>query len=153
MWTHFNAMNKTSVALWTIQGGLAALFLFAGVMKLVMPIELMTAQMPTMPGWFLRFIGVAETLGAFGLLLPGLLRLRPGLTPLAALGLVLIMCGAMGTTMALMDISAAAMPFVVGVLAAIVAYGRWQLAPHREVARHFVLRPAWTHGRELAAVR
>jgi hypothetical protein len=82
--------------------------------------------------------------------LPGLLRIRPGLTPLAALGLVLIMCGAMGTTMALMDISAAVMPFVVGVLTAIVAYGRWQLAPHREVAHRFALRPSWTYSRKLA---
>ena len=149
---HFNAVNKTSVALWTIQGGLAALFLFAGVMKLVMPIELLTAQMP-LPGWFVRFIAVAETLGAFGLILPGLLRIRPGLTPLAALGLVLIMCGAMGTTMALMDISQATMPFVVGVLATIVAYGRWQVAPHRAGQHSFALRPSWTHGRELAAAR
>ena len=153
MRTHFNVVNKTSVALWTIQGGLAALFLFAGVMKLVMPIELMTAQMPTMPEWFLRFIGIAETLGAFGLVLPGLLRIRPSLTPLAALGLVLIMCGAIGTTMALLDISQATMPFVVGVLAAIVAYGRWQLAPHREVSHSFALRPAWTHSRAIVAAR
>src|SRR5262245_56289176 len=81
-------------ALWTVQGMLAALFLFAGGMKLVMPIEAMTAQMPEIPGAFLRFIGVAETLGALGLILPGLLRIRPGLTPLAAAGLVIILLGA-----------------------------------------------------------
>src|SRR5215813_5966804 len=51
-------------ALWTVQALLAALFLFTGGMKLVMPIEAMTAQMPfPIPGWFLRFIGVAETVG------------------------------------------------------------------------------------------
>ena len=53
------------------------------------------SQMPTpMPGWFLRFIGVAELLGGLGLLVPGLLRIRPGLTPLATAGLVIIMAGA-----------------------------------------------------------
>ena len=73
-------------ALWIVQGLLALLFLFAGGMKLVLPIEELTAQMP-LPGLFVRFIGVAEVLGAIGLVLPGLLRLRPGLTPLAAAGL------------------------------------------------------------------
>ena len=76
-----------NLALWIVQGVLALLFLFAGVTKLVMPIEEMTKQMPVplpMPGVFLRFIGVAEIAGALGLILPGLLRIRPGLTPLAA---------------------------------------------------------------------
>ena len=78
-----------NVVLWIIQVLLALLFLFAGGMKLILPIEEMTKQMP-MPGLFLRFIGVCEVLGALGLILPGLLRIRPGLTPLAAAGLVII---------------------------------------------------------------
>jgi len=54
-------------ALWIVQGLLALLFLFAGGMKLVLPLEAMTQQMPLpLPGWFLRFIGVAEVLGAMG---------------------------------------------------------------------------------------
>ncbi len=67
---------------------LALLFLFAGVM--VLPIEEMTKQIP-LPGLFLRFIGVDEVPGAVGLILPSLLRIRPGLTPLAAVCLVVIM--------------------------------------------------------------
>src|SRR5205085_4914568 len=62
-------------ALWSIQTLLALLFLFAGGMKLVLPIEAMTQQMP-MPGLFLRFIGVAEVLGGIGLILPWALRIR-----------------------------------------------------------------------------
>ena len=58
-----------NIALWIIQALLAALFLFAGGMKLITPIEEMTKQI-AMPGWFLRFIGVAEVLGAIGLILP-----------------------------------------------------------------------------------
>ena len=123
-------------ALWTVQGMLAALFLFAGGMKLVMPIEAMTAQMPEIPGAFLRFIGVAETLGALGLILPGLLRIRPGLTPLAAAGLVIIMIGATGLTLAMgMGVGAAVIPLIVGILAAFVAYGRWRVAPLGPLAR------------------
>ena len=117
-------------ALWIVQVLLALLFLFAGGMKLVLPIEELTAQMP-LPGWFVRFIGVAELLGALGLILPGLLRIRPGLTPLAAAGLVSIMIGATAVTAIMMDPAMALMPLVVGFLAAFVAYGRWQLAPIR----------------------
>jgi uncharacterized membrane protein YphA (DoxX/SURF4 family) len=75
--------RKNNYLLWTLQAVLAAIFLFAGGMKLLLPIEEMTRQMP-LPGWFLRFIGVAEILGAIGLILPCLLRIRPALTPLAA---------------------------------------------------------------------
>ena len=116
-------MNK---ALWIVQGLLAALFLFAGGMKLVLPIEEMTAQMPVpIPGMFLQFIGVCEVLGAIGLILPGLLRTRPGLTPLAAAGLVVIMIGATALTLAGGDVALALIPLVVGLLLAFVAYGRW----------------------------
>ena len=79
----------------------------------------------------LRFIGVAEVLGAIGLILPGLLRIRPGLTPLAAAGLVIIMIGATVLTLAGGDVALALIPLVVGLLSGSVAYGRWRLAPHR----------------------
>ena len=76
-----------------MQGVLASLFLFAGVMKLVLPIEAMAGPV-ALPGLFLRFIGVCEALGAVGLILPGLLRIHQELTPVAAAGLVIIMVGA-----------------------------------------------------------
>ena len=80
---------------------------------------MLTEQLP-LPGLFMRFINVAEVLGAIGLILPGLLRTRPGLTSLAAAGLVLIMSGATVLTLALI-------PLVVGLLSAFVAYGRWRM--------------------------
>src|SRR5919198_1527405 len=115
-------------ALWVVQGLLALLFLFAGGMKLVLPLEAMQGPV-VLPGPFLRFIGVAEVLGALGLILPGLLRLRPGLTPLAAAGLVIIMMGATVVTLAGGQLAPALLPAVVGLLAAVVAFGRWRLAP------------------------
>ncbi len=114
-------------ALWIVQGLLALVFLFAGGMKLVLPLEKLTGPMP---GLFMRFIGVAEVLGAIGLILPGLLGIRPGLTPLAAAGLVIIMIGATVTTLAGGDGAMAMIPLVVGLLSAFVAYGRWRPAPH-----------------------
>ena len=119
-------------ALWIIQWLLALLFLFAGGMKLVLPIEEMTKQMPLpLPGLFLRFTGVVEVLGAIGLILPWLLRIRPGLTPLAAVGLAIVMIGATVYTLAAGDLTAALIPLLVGLLSAFVAYGRWRLTPKR----------------------
>jgi hypothetical protein len=111
-------------ALWIVQGLLALIFLFSGGMKLVMPLEVLTEQMP-LPGLFVRFIGVAEVLGAIGLILPGLLRIRPGLTPLAAAGLVIIMIGATVLTLLGGGVTLALIPLVVGLLSAFIAYGRW----------------------------
>ena len=117
-----------NVLLWIVQVALALLFLFAGTMKFVMSGEEMTAVV-AMPVIFLRFIGACEILGALGLILPGLLKIRPGLTPLAAVGLVIIMIGATVTTAAFMGPQMAVIPFVAGLLAASVAYGRWRIAP------------------------
>ncbi len=128
-------------ALWIVQGLLAALFLFAGGAKLVLPLDQMAGPV-ALPGWFLRFLGVAEVLGALGLILPGLLRIRPGLTPLAAAGLVIIMIGATVVTLAGGMVAVALMNLVVALLAAFVAYGRWRLAPQRGSSRPSVLRPA-----------
>jgi small-conductance mechanosensitive channel len=119
-----------NIALWIVQALLACLFLFGGVVKLIMPIDEMTKQVP-LPGLFLRFIAVCETLGALGLILPGLLHIRPGLTPLAASGLAIIMIGATVVTLMTGGGATALMPLVTGLLAAFVAYGRWRLAPRR----------------------
>jgi hypothetical protein len=115
--------RKANLVLWVLQSLLAALFLFAGGMKLVLPIAEMTQQL-ALPGALLRFVGVAEVLGALGLILPGALRIAPRLTALAALGLLAIMIGA--TTVSFMSggLSAAIVPCVVGVLCAWIAYCR-----------------------------
>ena len=115
-------------ALWIIQGLLAALFLFAGVMKLIMPIAEMTREMP-MPGLFLRFIGVCEVLGGLGLVLPAWLGIRPGLTTLAAIGLLIIMIGAIVVTAMSGGPAQAAIPSLVTLLLAFVVYGRGRLRP------------------------
>jgi hypothetical protein len=119
---------RLNVLLWVVQGLLALIFLFAGGMKLVLPLEAMTAPIP-LPGPFIRFLGVAEVLGAIGLILPALLRIRPGLTPLAAIGLVIIMTGATVITVLGGDVAPALVPLTVGLSSGSVAYGRWHLAP------------------------
>jgi hypothetical protein len=123
--------KKLNTMLWILQGLLAAVFLFAGSMKLILPIEVMTKQTP-LPGLFIRFIGVAEVLGALGLILPGLLKVRVGLTPLAASGLLAIMVGATLITLTGPSASMAWFPLLVGILAAVIAYTRWRVAPLTE---------------------
>jgi uncharacterized membrane protein YphA (DoxX/SURF4 family) len=115
--------------LWVVQVLLALLFLFAGAMKFIMPIEEMTKQMPSMSGTFLHFIGICELLGGLGMVLPGLLKIKTGLTPLAAAGLVIIMIGAVVVSYQVMGMKGIPAPLIVGLLAAFVAYGRWRLVP------------------------
>ncbi|MDQ6770025.1 MAG: DoxX family protein [Gemmatimonadota bacterium] len=118
------SIRMRSTTLWVVQGLLALTFLFAGVMKFVMPVAVMTKDTPYLSGLFLHFIGVAEVFGAIGLILPSLVRIRPGLTSLAASGLVIIMIGATAITLTTPQPAGALMPLVVGLLATFVAYGR-----------------------------
>jgi hypothetical protein len=121
-----------SVTLWTMQGALALLFLFTGGSKLLLPTNVLLAQMALgLPIWFLRVIGVVEVAGALGLILPQLTRIKPGLTPLAAGGLALEMVGATIVTVSALGVAPALFPLLVGLLAAFVAYGReprWRTA-------------------------
>lgn len=118
--------------LWVVQILLALLFAAAGFGKLTMPKEKLTARM----GWAedfspntLKAIGLAEVLGAVGLILPALTGILPWLTPLAAVGLMLVMIGAAYT-----HFRRGEYPSIIGNLvllasAAFVAYGRFVLVP------------------------
>jgi uncharacterized membrane protein YphA (DoxX/SURF4 family) len=135
--------RKINAILWTVQVLLALLFVFAGGMKLVAPPEMLKGPGIQFPVLFLRFIGVCELAGGLGLILPGLLRIRTGLTPLAAAGLVVIMIGATGTTLIGGMGAGALVPLVVGLLAAGIAYGRTRRVPLRtSPRRRLALQPA-----------
>jgi len=128
-----NEYKETKIknyALWTIQWLLALLFLWAGGVKLVLPLEMLKGPV-ALPGLFVRFIGVAETLGAIGLILPWLLRIRPALTPIAAGGLVIIMIGATVITLIGGGGAFALFPATVGILAVTVAYSRGRAVSYR----------------------
>ena len=121
-----------NIALWIIQILLALLFLFAGGTKLYYSPEVLAAMGPPnqvhLPGLFLKFIGLCEVLGALGLVLPGLFKIRPQLTSLAAAGLLIIMIGAVVVTIAGPGVGPAVPAVVIGLLCAFVAYGRRQKA-------------------------
>ena len=122
-----------NILLWIIQALLALMFLMAGGMKLWLPIEVLQTMGPPnqilFPGWFMKFIGLCEVLGAFGLILPGVFKRQQHLTALAAIGLTIIMIGAVVVTMMGPGFKFAIQPLVTGLLCAFVAYGRWKVRP------------------------
>jgi uncharacterized membrane protein YphA (DoxX/SURF4 family) len=124
-----------NILLWILQVLLALLFLFAGITKLVMPIDVLESMASPnavkLPGMFLKFIGLVETLGAIGLILPGIFHRRTELTPLAAAGLAIVMVGAVVVTIMGDGVAMAITPFIVLLLCVFVAYARWKLKPLR----------------------
>jgi putative oxidoreductase len=119
-----------NILLWILQALLSLLFLFGGITKFLTPVAEMQKGTPVMlPGWFFLFIGACEVLGGIGLILPALLRIKPGLTPLAATGLAIITAGATVITLMGPMKAFAAIPLVTCALCIFVAYGRWRLAP------------------------
>ena len=123
-----------NIGLWTAQGLLALVYLAAGGMKLLQPIETLAAAgmayVTTMPELFIRFVGVMEILGAIGVVLPALTRIRPMLTPAAAVGLSLVQVAAIilhasrGETAMTLP-----MNLVLLALALFVVWGRTRKAP------------------------
>jgi len=123
-----------NVVLWILQVLLALLFLFAGGSKLVMSAEALsqpaTPNQMMLPVAFLRFIGVCEFLGGLGLVLPGLFKIKQYLTPLAALGLAIIMVGAVIYSALGGLIPVALVNLVIVLLLLFIAYARWRVQPH-----------------------
>ena len=120
------------VSLWIAQGLLAAAFAMGGVMKATTPIAELTEKMAwpgAVPPELVRFIGVSELAAAVGLILPSVTRIRPVLTPLAAAGLVVVMVLAAGFHVMRGEMQALPINFVLGGLAAFVAWGRFRKAP------------------------
>ena len=122
-------MPRLHRVLWTLQVLLALFFgLASGLPKLILPMDALPMPLP-LPEALLRFVGVAEVLGALGLVLPGLTHIRPGLTPLAAAGLVLVTIAATIYQFMAGQPESSVFAIAIGALAAFVAYGRWRLAP------------------------
>ncbi len=121
-----------SITLWTLQAALAAGFAIAGAMKLAMPIGQLHATHPYavgLPDPLMRFIGLSELAGAFGLLLPSLARIRPQLTVAAASGLALMMFLAIFLHVVRGEFSEVATNILLGAVACVIAWGRSRRAP------------------------
>jgi uncharacterized membrane protein len=141
-----NHRKKISRALWILQGLLALFFAAgSGAPKLLVPPDALPMPIP-LPAAFVLFIGICEVLGGLGLVLPGLTGLRPGLAPLAAAALVLLTGCAAAYQLLARQPESAIFALGIGMLAAVVALGRWHLAPHRS-RRRASSRPALVQAR------
>ncbi len=121
-----------NIALWIVQGVLAAVFFSAGLMLFVRS-KTQLYNDPAM-SWSkpasqntIWLIGLAEIAGAAGLLLPALIGILPGLVPLAGLGLALLMAGAVFTHLRLRQSFTPALVF--GLLSLTVFAGRQWMVP------------------------
>jgi hypothetical protein len=115
------------VALWIAQVVLALAFFAASYPKLTTPAG-MLAEAPT--GVLLtRFIGICEFLGALGLLVPAATRIKPILTPYAAIGLCAVMVLATGFHAVRGEYGSMPVTIVLGLIAVFIAWGRLKKAP------------------------
>ena len=120
------------ITLWIAQVILAAMFLISGFMKVAQPIDQLSKMLPwaaQVPEALVRFIGVAEVLGAVGLILPSLFRIQPKLTPVAAVGLALVMLFAVAFHISRGETPVIGMNFVLIAIAAFIAWGLFKKAP------------------------
>jgi uncharacterized membrane protein YphA (DoxX/SURF4 family) len=119
------------VGLWVAQALLALMFGMAGAMKLTAPIDKLAETMDWVRAtpWLPRFIGAAELAGALGMILPSATRIKPVLTPFAAVGLATIMVLAAGLHLAKGEASHVAPVIVLFSLSVWVAWGRFRGAP------------------------
>ncbi len=117
-----------NIALWVIQGILAFMFGMAGMMKTFQPIDKLAVKVPWVkdyPAGVVRFVGIAEVLGAVGLIVPLLSGILPILTPVAAVSLALVMVLAAIYHFRKGEMKEIGFNFVLGALSAFVAYGRF----------------------------
>jgi putative oxidoreductase len=127
------ATNKGwNIALWLAQGLLALLFGMAGTMKATQSIDELSQALPwtaEVPVALVRFIGVSELAAAIGMILPAATRIMPRLTPLAGVGLALVMV--LAAAFHAMRGETGALPINVALcgLAIFVAWGRLLKAP------------------------
>jgi hypothetical protein len=120
------------LGLWVVQGLLGAMFLAVGAMKATQPIAVLVDTLgwpAAVPAALVRVIGVAELLGALGLILPAATRVKPMLTPLAGVGLAMVLLLATIFHISRGELGALPIPLVLGGLAAFVAWGRAAKAP------------------------
>jgi len=118
-----------NVLLWTLQVLLAAAFLAHGWLLLAPPADIMAQMNASFPRGFWIFLGIAEVLAAVGLTLPGITRILPGLVPLAAGGIMIVMISATIFHVMRGEMSSAAITLILLAMASFVAYMRWRVSP------------------------
>lgn len=124
--------KRLNIFLWITQIILSLVFIMAGWMKTMTPIEELAVNLPWVkhtPEMLVRFIGISEILGGMGLVLPSLLRIKPMLTPWASLGLTTIMFLALIFHLYMSEYNVIAINIIFGALALFIYWGRTKKLP------------------------
>ncbi|MFC0264194.1 DoxX family protein [Fontibacter flavus] len=130
--TATNKNKALHISLWVAQVVLALMFLMAGAMKSTQPVEELAKSMSWVNDFsagMVKFIGVSELLGGIGLLLPAILRIKPILTPLAAMGLFTVMVFAFAYHVSKGEYGLLPINLVLGTIALFIAWGRYKKVP------------------------
>lgn len=120
-----------NIVLWVCQVLLAVAFFAHGWLVLMPPPEIAAQMNAALPRAFWLFLGVAEIAAAIGITLPGIARIRPGLVPAAAVGIMFVMVSATVWHIARAEYSSVVITIVLLVMATVTAYGRWRVRPIR----------------------
>lgn len=124
--------KRLNIFLWITQCILAMVFILAGWMKTSTPIDELAVDLiwvKQTPEMLVRFIGISELLGGIGLLFPSLLKIKPILTPWAAISLALVMFLALIFHLYLGEYNAIAINLIFGGLALFIYWGRTKKLP------------------------
>ena len=128
-----NKNSKTlNITLWIVQGLTAALMLMSAFMKIALPIPELSAKWKwtgELPQQVVRMLGIVDLLGGIGIILPAILKIKPGLTPLAAVGVVLLMISATVFHISRGEASVIAFNIILMLLASFIAWGRYKKLP------------------------
>jgi uncharacterized membrane protein len=121
-----------NASLWVAQGLLAIVFSLSGLIKLTRPLYELGQSMPwvlSVPTWLVRSIGVVELLGAIGIILPAITRVRPQLVSMAGTGLATVMVLAAGVHISRGELTMLPVTLVLGSMALFVGWGRARRMP------------------------
>lgn len=129
-------MNKKvlNISLWIAQIILASMMFFAFYAKIIQPIEETVKMMP----WVAEqnnlaiFTGIMDLLGALGLILPALLKIKPKLTILAAYGSILLIVAGIIFHLTRGEVEVIGFNFILIGLLAFVIWGRTKKSPITE---------------------
>ena len=124
-------MGWKNTVLWVLQWLFGVYFVAIGIMHFIVP-----EGLPGPMEWMYDLsdtlhvvAGIAEILGGLGLILPSITRIQPQLTVFAAVGLVLVMVGAVVFHIDRGEGASVLTNVLIGAVLAFVAYGRWRLVP------------------------
>lgn len=124
-------MNTHNRVLWILQWVFGLYFIAIGILHFIVP-----EGLPDLMSWMYELsetlhvvTGIAEILGGLGLILPGLMGIRPELTVAAALGLAVVMVGAVIFHVPRGEVVSIGTNLINAAVMAYIAYGRWKIAP------------------------